>query len=274
MHFRVRRSKKHHPKHDIFVVGINKEEEEADPKIQRLWDDEQLQAEKAMQRESQSFNQNTLFYMKSSKSTTVLTNFIAEFVDLNCKYMFVVSDGVGQWLYESGFVSDALQEGELGAGVISIQHKDFFEALVPVTAQMHNNLVCLLQGVGGVSDWALCHQPKSHNHQLINISLGLDYHRNGRNLEDQYLPNMGYTTYLVCWNARLVDFFDAFCGGKTHKKDEILLTHILPDRTYGKAGGFRVGNTYSYHKARIEQVLMADVGWRVHGDGRIWVMPS
>lgn len=51
MHFRVRRSKKHHPPHDIFVVGINKEEEEADPKIQRLWDDEQLQAERAMQGE-------------------------------------------------------------------------------------------------------------------------------------------------------------------------------------------------------------------------------
>lgn len=169
---------------------------------------------------------------------------------------------------------DALQEGELGAGVISIQHKDFFEALAPVTAQMHNNLVCLLQGVGGVSDWTLCHQPKSHNHQLINISLGPDYHGNSRNLEDQHLPNMGYTTYLVCWNARLVDFFDAFCGGRAHKKDKILLTHILPDRTYGKAGAFRVGNTYSYHKAMIEQVLMADVDWRVHADGKIWMMPS
>lgn len=274
MHFRVRRSKKHHPKHDIFVVGINKEEEEADSKIQRLWDDEQLQAEKAIQRESPSFNRNTLFYMKSSKSTTVLTNFIAEFVDLNCKYMFLVSDGVGQWLYESGFVRDALQENELGAGVISIQHKAFFGTLVPVTAQMHNNLVCLLQDGGGVSDWALCHQPKSHNHQLVNISLGPDYHGNDRKSEDQHFPNMGYTTYLVCWNARLVDFFDAFCGGKTHKKDEILLTHILPNRTHGKVGLVRVGSTYSYRKARIEQALMADVGWIAHRDGRIWIMPS
>lgn len=270
MHFRVRRSGKYLPKHDIFVVGIDKEEE-ADPNIQRLWDDEQLQAEKVMQRESSGFNKNTLFYMKSS-GETVLTSLIVEFINLNCRYMFVISDGVGQWLYEH---VDVLQENELD--VISIRHKAFREVLVPVTAEMHKNLMCLLRDGGGVVlDWVLCHQPKSHSHHLVNISLGPDCHGDhiGEETKDQRLPSMGYTTYLVCWNARLVDFFDAFCGGKTHKKDEILLTHILPGRTYGKVELARTGNTYSYRKARIEQVSMADVGWRVHGDGRMWVVSS
>lgn len=273
MHFRVRRSEKYLPKHDIFVIGIDKEEE-ADPNIQRLWDDEQLQAEKVMQRDSSGFSKNTLFYMKNS-GKTVLTSFIVEFIDLNCKYMFVISDGVGQWLYEHGPARDVPQENE--QGVISIQHKAFREALVPVTAEMHNNLMCLLRDGGGVSsNWVLCHWPTSHSHHFVNISLGPDYRGDqiGEELRDQHFPSMGYTTYLVCWNARLVDFFDAFCGGKTHQKDEILLTHILPGRTYGGVRLARAGNTYSYRKARIEQVLMADVNWRVHGDGRMWVMPS
>lgn len=91
MYFRVRRSKKLSSRHDIFVVGINGERE-ADPRIQRLWDDEQLQAERTIQREHLRFNRNTLFYMKIAEAE-VLTNFIVEFVDLNCKYMFVISDG-------------------------------------------------------------------------------------------------------------------------------------------------------------------------------------
>lgn len=270
MHFRVRRSEKYFPKHDIFLVGIDKEEE-VGPNIQRLWDDKQLQAEKVMQREGPGFNKNTLFYMKSS-GETVLTSFVVEFIDLNCKYMFVISDGVGQWFYKHEFVRDVLQENE--PSVTSIRHNAFREVLVPVTAEMHNNLMCLLRD--GMADWVLCHQPKNHIHHLVNISLGSDYHGDqiGEELGNQRLPGMGYTTYLVCWNARLVDLFDAFCGGKAHKKDEILLTHILPGRTYGKVQLARAGNTYSYHKARIEQVLMADVGWRVHRDGRMWVMLS
>lgn len=73
--------------------------------------------------------------------------------------MFVISDG-GQWLYEPAPVRSALQEDEpLGLGVISTQHRSFREAQVPVTAQMHNNLMWLLQDEGGVvSNRVLCHQ--------------------------------------------------------------------------------------------------------------------
>lgn len=277
MHFRVRRSEKCPLKYDIFVVGVNKKEQEADPKIQRLWDFEQLRIEKEMQRKPLSLNRDTLFYMKSPK-TVFLSDFIVEFLDLNCKYLFFVSGGVGQWLYEPVPGEEGLQENGLEAGAVSTRHEFFCEALVPVTAQMHNNLMCLLlNGSTIISNWVLCHQPYSHNHQLVNIYLDSD--DCGREIHQEsktyHCSKIGYTTHVVCWNARLVDFFDALCGDTTYKKDELSLTHILPGRTYGKVDEMvRVGNPYPYHKARVEQTLMEDLGWRVHGDDRIWVMPS
>lgn len=276
MHFRVRHSERHPSKYDIFMVGINERGMEANFKIQRLWDDGQLQAENKIQRRPSNFDQNTLFYMKGSK-TTFLTDFIVEFADLNCKYIFVIADGIGQWLYEPICGREGFQENGRGIGIISIRHKLFREVLIPVTVQMHNNLTSLFLDCGGIiSDWMLCHQPRNHHHQLVNISLDSDYcGKEDHKGSNGYRSIVGYTTYVVCWNARLVDFFDAVCGDRTYKKDELHLTHILPNYTYGKIlETISIGSSYSYREARIEHVSMEDLGWRAHEDGRVWMMLS
>lgn len=86
--------------YEVLVVGINRGRSR--PRVQRLWDGEQLQTVKTMQKGGLVFSWNALLYMRRPREA-VLTNLIVKFVDLNCKYVFVISNGVGQWLYEPLF---------------------------------------------------------------------------------------------------------------------------------------------------------------------------
>lgn len=282
MHFRIRRSVDYPVKHGIFIIGPNNEEKEANPGVGGYWDDAQLQVERQIQRNPLSFDQSTLFYMRWPK-TEFLTDFVVEFIDLGCQYVFTASNGIGQWFYNPILDGGDVQENGLPAGVVPVRHKFFTELLVPVTAQMHNNLMGLLLAGSNLSEWEMCYQPKSHSHQFVNICLDFDHcvKEGHEQWSCRGFPGTGYTTYVVCGNARLIDFFDALCGSKSYK-DEPCLTHILPGRTYRRTGDGstsmsetqRMGTTYFYRKSRVEQVIVEDLCWRVHSDDTVWLMPS
>lgn len=278
MHYRVRRSVKDPSKQDIFVVGANNKEEEADDRIQRLWKEEQA---------NKHSDKGLLFHMKLPK-TAFLTDFVIEFIDSGCQYVFIASNGIGQWFYESIPNGHGSQENALLADINSVVHPFFSEVLVQSTVGMHETLTNLLLAGSHLSRWVLCHQPRSHYHQVIKIHWNLELYSEDlkKSCEGHRYPNIGHTAHVFCSNARLVDLFDALCGINEHTKDELCLTDIpsyydLVRYNYMRAeGGDRptirmvIGKSYSYRQARIEQSLVKELGWRTHNDGALWVIPS
>lgn len=275
MHYRVRHSVKDPSKQEIIVVGANNKEEVVDRKIQKLWEEEQT---------NKHSDTGLLFHMKLPKAA-FLTDFVIEFVDSGCQYVFIISNGIGQWFYESipGAQGDALP-----AGINSVTHPFFSEMLIQSTVGMHETLTNLLLAGGHFSKWVLCHQPRSHYHQVIKIYWNLELYSEDlkKSLEGRYHPNIGHTAHVFCSNARLVDLFDALCGTNEHAKDELCLTDIpsyydLVRYNYMRAEGsdrpmikMVIGKSYSYRQARIEQSLVRELGWRTHDDGALWVIPS
>lgn len=289
MHYRVRPSVKDLSKQEISIVDTRNEEQPADPKIQKLWEDEQA---------AQHSGQEPLYYMKRSKST-FLTDFVVEFVELGCQYVFVISNGVGQWFYDDlddpsrsvirGYPIPGPQEVALPIWIKSVAHPFFCEVLVQVTVQMHKSLMTLLLAGGQLSDWVFCHQPKSHYHQIVKVYWNLELYSEDlkKAWEDCDRPEIGYTTHIICGNARLVDIFNVLCGENAKAKDELFLTDVptyydLVRYNYMRAKGsdrpmlkMVIGKSYSYRQANIEQLWLCDLGWKFHiVDGSVWVIPS
>lgn len=278
MHYRVRCSAKDPSKQKIVVVGANNKEEDADPKIQKLWQKEQAE---------QHSDKGPLFFMKRPKGA-FLTDFVIEFLDSGCQYVFILSNGIGQWFYEPTPSGRGPQETVLPTGSCSVSHPFFAEVLVRGTVGMQENLTTLMLAGGQFSEWALCHQPRSHYHQVIKIYWNLELYSEDlkRAWQDHDHPKIGHTTHLFCSNTRLVDLFDALCGANDHAKDELCLTDVptyydLIRYNYMRAKGngrpmikMVIGRSYSYRQARIEQALVRELGWRTHNDGALWVIPA
>lgn len=278
MHYRVRHSVEDPSKQEIFIVGANNTEEEVDHKIKKLWGEEQA---------NKHSDTGLLFHMKLPK-TAFLTDFIIEFVDSDCQYVFIVSNGIGQWYYESIPRGNESQEDPLPAGINSVMHPFFSEVLVQSTVGMYETLTNLLLAGDHFSKWVLCHQPKSHYHQVIKIYWNLELYSEDlkKSCESHYHTNIGHTAHVFCSNARLMDLFDALCGSNELAKDELCLTDVpsyydLVRYNYMRAKDsdrpmirMVIGKSYSYRQARIEQCLVRELGWRTHNDGALWVIPS
>lgn len=278
MHYRIRHSVKDPSKQEIFVVGANNKEEVADRKIQKLWENGQI---------DKHSDAGLLFHMKLPK-TAFLTDFVIEFIDSGCQYIFIASNGIGQWFYDSIPGGNRAREDALPAGINTVTHPFFSEVLVQSTVGMHETLMNLLLAGGRFSEWVLCHQPRSHYHQVIKIYWNLELYSEelNKSWEEHYHAKIGHTAHVFCSNARLVDLFDALCRTNEHAKDELCLTDIpsyydLVRYNYMRAKGsdrpmikMVIGKSYSYRQARVEQSLVRELGWRTHNDGALWVIPS
>lgn len=278
MHYRIRPSLTNISIQELVVVGSKNEEQAADPKIRRLWEDQQ----------TQTSDPEPLYFMRRPKSA-FLTDFVVEFVEFGCQYVFIASNGLGQWYYDPITVSEEELGLSLPAAVKTISHPFYSEDLVRVTAGLHKSLMILLLAGGKFGDWTFCHQPKSHYHQVLKVFWNLELYTEdlGKVWGTQDHPEIGYTTHVVCGSARLVDIFDALCGEKVKDKDELFLTDVptyydLVRYNYMRAAGtdrpmlkMVIGKSYSYYQGRIEQLWLCDLGWKVHVvDSAAWVVPS
>lgn len=254
MHIRLRSSKQEPLKQDVFLVQENGKED-ADPALQKCWDDEQ----KAQQEEfDPDDNPPTPLYVRRSPHPRIKTpaDIVIEFRHLGCRYTLSIANGLTQWSFEK--IRNVPKKAR-HANVKSYHHKFFSEDLICLDRNTVDNLAALFAGCG--TSW-ICSDEASHEHYVVKVYLELSM-----TLQSVESPDPKHVIHVVCGDAKLVDVFRGICGDKL--KDQFSFTQLY----FGPEGSMVLGASYTYLTAMTGQILVKDLGWNVGDDRTVWVLP-
>lgn len=271
MHLRIRPSPTDPAAKRVFVVRANGEEI-PDPASQKRWDNEQLSQEKASDQQPDNNSQHPCFIQKMPKSVIFPqspSNFVAEFMDLSCMFVFMTHGGAAQWYFKNTstemYVDDCkgISYLSLAFGFEFHWSPFFSDNLVSITHSTFKYLAALWEGR---LTTGLCDDSPHHRHYILKILVGLT-----KDGEIPHFQDLKYTLHAVCENTKVTTLFDGLCKHKLN--DSFSMTWLL-DLQGVVANGF-IGASYTHFMAKLLQPRIEHLGWGDDNEdvNHVWVLP-
>ncbi|KAI5845276.1 hypothetical protein DFP73DRAFT_604724 [Morchella snyderi] len=268
MHLRIRPSPIDPTTKRVFAVRAGGEEV-PDPASQERWDSEQLSQQEASDPDNNS--QHPCFIQKIPRSVIFPcspSNFVVEFMDIRCMFVFMVHGGGVQWYFKNTSTETYIDEGisrlTLPPGFKFHWSPFFSNNLVSITQSTFRSLAALWEGR---LNTGLCSDSPHHRHYILKLLVGLT--------KDGGIPrsrDSKYTLHVVCENTKVTALFDGLCKHKLN--DSFSMTWLMDYQ--GEATNGFIGSSYTHLMAKLLQTRMENLGWGDDSDEdatQVWVLP-
>ncbi|KAH0613003.1 uncharacterized protein H6S33_009383 [Morchella sextelata] len=268
MHLRIRPSPTNPATKRVFAVRAGGEEV-PDPASQRRWDNEQLSQQKASDLDNNS--QHPCFIQKIPKSVIFPhspSNFVVEFMDLSCMFVFMIHGGGAQWYFKNTSTETYTDKGRSYSALplgFEFHWSPFFSNnLVSITQSTFKNLAALWEGR---LNTGLCNDAPHHRHYILKLLVGLT-----KDGEIPHFRELKYTLHVVCENTKVTTLFDGLCKHKLN--DSFSMTWLLYCQS--EVAGWFIGASYTHFMAKLLQPRIENLGWGDDNDEdttQVWVLP-